>query len=164
VRVLWIRGIAFTLLVPGVLGFYVPHLIYGGTNAKDGLWGAGWVLIVLGSAIYGMCLFTFLISGGTPAIFFTRPLRFVIGEEPPQLVRSGFYRFSRNPMYVGVLLAVFGQALVFASPAVALYAVGLFLAFHVTVVFLEEPHLRKQRGPFYEQYCKHVPRWLGWPR
>jgi protein-S-isoprenylcysteine O-methyltransferase Ste14 len=161
---LWIRGLVFTLLVPCVVGGYIPHVIHGGGGAGGGLWGIGWIFVVVGAAIYGLCLFSFLASGGTPAVFFTRPLRFVLGEEPPRLVRQGLYRFSRNPMYVGVLLAVFGQALIFRSAAVARYGVVLWLMFHLVVVVLEEPHLRKERGASYDEYCRQVPRWLGLTR
>jgi protein-S-isoprenylcysteine O-methyltransferase Ste14 len=168
--VLWIRGLAFTLLVPSVVEGYVPYLIYRGSSiyrgsgAPGGLWQIGWLFVGLGAIIYGLCLLAFLMSGGTPAIFFTRHLRFVLGEEPSRLVRQGLYRFSRNPMYVGVLLAVFGQALVFGSRRVALYGIELWLCFHLVVVLLEEPHLRKEPGASYDEYCSQVPRWLGWPR
>jgi protein-S-isoprenylcysteine O-methyltransferase Ste14 len=63
-------------------------------------------------------------------------------------------------MYVGVLLAVFGQAILFASLRVAVYGVILFGCFHAAVVFLEEPHLLKQNGEPYAAYCRRVPRWL----
>jgi protein-S-isoprenylcysteine O-methyltransferase Ste14 len=141
--VLFIRGLVFTLLVPCVVGAYLPYLVRGGSSAGDGLWQVGWLLVGLGATVYGLCLFAFLISGGTPAIYFTRHLKFVLGEEPPKLVRQGLYRISRNPMYVGVLLAVFGQAILFASLKVAFYCATLWLCFHLVVVFLEEPHLRK---------------------
>jgi protein-S-isoprenylcysteine O-methyltransferase Ste14 len=160
----WIRGLAFTLLVPCFVGGYVPYLICRRSNAPGGLWQVGWLFVGLGAAVYGWCLFVFLMSGGTPAIFFTRHLRFVLGEEPSKLVRQGLYRISRNPMYVGVLLAVFGQALVFASIRVAFYGAVLWLSFHLVVVFLEEPHLREERGASYDEYCREVPRWLGWHR
>jgi|SRR5579863_169048 len=159
---LWIRGVVFTLLVPCVVGGYLPYVFRGGSGAIGGLWGIGWILVVFGAHMYGQCLFWFLASGGTPAVFFTRPQRFVLGEEPPKIVTQGPYRFSRNPMYLGVLLAVFGQALVFRSLAIARYGVLLWLIFHLVVVVLEEPHLRKERGVVYEEYCRHVPRWLGW--
>lgn len=159
---LWIRGLIFTLLVPCVVGGYVPYRIHGDSGARGGLWSAGWLFVGLGAVIYGLCLFTFLMSGGTPAVFFTRHLGFLIGEEPPKLVRRGMYRISRNPMYVGVLIAVFGQALIFASEAVALYGVALWLCFHLVVVLIEEPHLSKVRGPSYDEYRRQVPRWLGW--
>jgi protein-S-isoprenylcysteine O-methyltransferase Ste14 len=161
--VLWIRGLIFTLLVPCVVGGYVPYRIYAGSSARGGLWNAGWLLVGLGAIIYGLCLFSFLISGGTPAVFFTRHLGFLIGEEPPKLVRQGLYRVSRNPMYVGVVLAVFGQALIFGSRDVAFYGAAIWLCFHLVVVLLEEPHLRSERGPSYDEYCRRVPRWLGWP-
>jgi len=106
-----------------VVGFLLPYLIYGGLSVAGGLWQVGWLCIALGATLYGLCLFQFLISGGTPAIFFTCHLRFLIGEEPYQLVRNGLYQLSRNPMYLGVVLAVFGQAIVLASVAVAGYGV-----------------------------------------
>lgn len=112
---LWIRGLLFTLLVPGVLGAYLPYLIDEARSLPSGLWRLGWIPLAAGALIYGQCLIAFLLSGGTPAIFFSRHLRVVLGEEPSTLVRQGMYRFSRNPMYVGVIMAVFGQALVFAS-------------------------------------------------
>lgn len=164
VYVLWIRGLTFTLLIPCVVGVYVPGLFRGGGNAEGGPWNAGWLFVGLGATIYGLCLAEFLISGGTPAIFFTRPLKFLIGEEPPKLVRKGLYRVSRNPMYVGVLLAVFGQALIYASAGIAFYGAALWLCFHLVVVLLEEPHLRRERGRSYDDYRRQVPRWLGWPR
>ena len=101
-------------------------------------------------------------SGGRRQSSSLVTLGFLIGEQPPKLVRQGLYRISRNPMYVGVLIAVFGQALIFASEAVALYGVALWLCFHAMVVMIEEPHLSKVRGPSYDEYRRQVPRWLGW--
>ncbi len=158
---LWIRGILFTLLVC-IVGAYVPYQMCSGSAARGGLWNCGWLLVGLGAVIYGSCLFEFLFSGGTPAIFFTRHLKFALGEEPPKLVRQGLYRVSRNPMYIGVVLAVFGQAALFGSSDVAIYGAVLWLCFHLVVVLLEEPHLRKERGESYVAYCRQVPRWLGW--
>jgi len=91
--------------------------------------GAGWAPILAGTLIYALCLIRFLAAGGTPAIFFTRPLRFLIGEEPEGLVSGGLYRFSRNPMYLGVLMAVFGQAVLLGSPALAAYGCAVFVSF-----------------------------------
>jgi protein-S-isoprenylcysteine O-methyltransferase Ste14 len=161
---LWIRGLVFTVLVPGVLGGLVPSLIQSGSGLAGGLWPAGWLAVALGAALYGSSLLRFVSSGGTPAIFFTRPLRFLIGEEPHTLVRGGLYRFTRNPMYVGVVLAVLGQAIVRASLPIAVYGAGLWLAFHLVLVFQEEPHLRRERGPAYDDYCRRVPRWFGWSK
>ena len=67
-------------------------------------------------------------------------------------------------MYLGVLLVVFGQAVLFASPWLAAYAFALLIFFQLIVVFVEEPHLRATRGSSYENYCRAVPRWLSLPR
>jgi protein-S-isoprenylcysteine O-methyltransferase Ste14 len=158
---LWIRGLIFTVLVPGVVGVVLPSIIYRGHGVRGGLWEAGWILVAAGATVYGLCLFRFLTSGGTPAIFFTRRFRTLVGEEPDKLVQDWLYRISRNPMYVGVLLVVFGQALLFASIRVACYGIALWLFFHLTVVFQEEPHLRKVHGPSYDEYSRRVPRWFG---
>ena len=56
---------------------------------------AGWAPIALGAAIYFWCAAEFLLRGrGTPAIFFTRPLAFLIGREPQRLVRASIYRYQ----------------------------------------------------------------------
>ena len=121
----------------------------------------GWLVVALGAAIYAMCLMRFLASGGTPMIWFMRPVRAFFGEEPSKLVMSGLYRHSRNPMYLGVLTAIFGQAIAFGSRAVAEYGLLVALIFHLVVVVIEEPHLRSKQGAAYEEYCRQVPRWLG---
>jgi protein-S-isoprenylcysteine O-methyltransferase Ste14 len=158
---LYIRSLIFTILVPFVVGVFVPSLLLRDIHAPVGLKIAGGVVTLIGAALYGMCLLRFLLSGGTPAIFFTRPLKFLIGEEPGKLVHEGIYRFSRNPMYLSVLLIVFGQAIFFKSSEIAFYGIALFLLFHLVVVFIEEPHLRIERGAAYKEYCQRVPRWLG---
>ena len=98
----WLRGLVFTLLVPFIVGGYVPWRMVRGSSLAGGWWTIGWPLAVAGAAIYGACLISFLMSGGTPAPFFTQHLRAVIGAEPPKVVRDGLYRCSRNPMYLGV--------------------------------------------------------------
>jgi len=157
---LWIRGLIFSVVVPGTIAVYVPRVMSRGLALGGGLGNAGWLLVASGAVIYAACLLKFLFSGGTPAIFFTRPLRFAIGEEPGTLVLEGLYRVTRNPMYVGVTMVVFGQAVLFESRQIAAYGVFLWLCFHIVVVLLEEPHLREIRGPAYDEYCRRVPRWL----
>ena len=157
----WIRGIIFTVLVPGTIALYIPFRMAERLTPPGGFWNAGWLVSVVGAIGYVLCFLHFLASGGTPAIFFTRPVRFLIGEEPGRLVQGGLYRVTRNPMYVSVLLVIFGQALRFASWPIAEYGLLVWLGFHIVVVLLEEPHLREQRGPSYEEYCRQVPRWIG---
>ena len=56
----------------------------------------------------------------------------------------GLYRYSRNPMYVGVLSLIAAQALYFGSPGTLLYAALLFLAFHTFVVALRGADARQE--------------------
>jgi len=110
---------------------------------------------VLGFAVALRCVWDFGWTGhGTPA-----PI-----APPQRLVAVGFYRYVRNPMYVGFaagwvgLWIVFGHANSLALAAVAAVA----LVVHLFVVFYEEPALRKKFGVEYEEYCRNVDRW--WPR
>jgi protein-S-isoprenylcysteine O-methyltransferase Ste14 len=157
----WIRGLIFTLLIPGIVGGWAPYLVRGGRHLAGGLWQSGWAVLTLGVVFYLWTFASFLAAGGTPAAFFTRHFRAILGEEPARLVRGGLYRFSRNPMYTGVTLAIFGQAILFASGALALYGLAVWVSFHAVVVFLEEPHLRARHGPAFDEYRRQVPRWLG---
>ena len=161
---LWLRGLTFSVLVPGMAGGLVPFVLSGDKPLQAGAWRLGWIPVAVGTAIFLSCLLNFLAAGGTPAPFFARRLRGLMGEEPGKLVCSGLYQVSRNPMYVGVLLVVFGQAVLFASTPVALYGLAAWLFLHATVVRVEEPHLRRKQGQSYEEYCRRVPRWLGLPR
>ncbi len=82
-------------------------------------------------------------------------------RSPKTLVVRGLYRYVRNPMYVGVLLVIVGWTILIRSPAVAAYGASVALAFHLFVVFVEEPMLRAQFGESYGAYCRSVYRW--WP-
>ena len=57
-------------------------------------------------------------------------------------------------------MAIFGQAILFASLRIAAYGSVVFACFHIAVVFLEEPHLRRTLGLPYVKYCQQVRRWL----
>jgi protein-S-isoprenylcysteine O-methyltransferase Ste14 len=120
----------------------------------------GWLILTAGVGLYALCLVQFLAAKGTPAIFFTRHLRFIWGEEPSALVRTGPYLLSRNPMYVSVLLVIFGQAILYASRPVAIYGAAALVCFHLVITLIEEPHLRAREGAAYNEYCRRVRRWL----
>lgn len=73
----------------------------------------------------------------------------------------GLYRYSRNPMYVAVVLILVGWSVTFHSVALAVYALAIAIAFHLRVVFGEEPWLARTHGEKWIRYRRHVPRWLG---
>ena len=108
-------------------------------------------LLVCGAAIYFWCAWDFVAKGlGTPA-----PI-----DAPRVLVVNGLYRFTRNPMYVGVFSAIQGQAIYYGSGHVAIYGVAMLTMAYLFVVFYEEPTLRRLFGGQYEEYCRRVPRWI----
>src|SRR5262249_38494529 len=111
----------------------------------------GIILALGGLAILIDSFVRFVIDGiGTPA-----PIA------PPQhLVVSGLYAHVRNPMYVGVVAAIFGQALFLAQSGLVIYGTLMWAAFHAFVALYEEPTLRRMFGPEYDAFRAHVPRWI----
>lgn len=153
---LFLKNLAFTIIVPGTVAFYIPIRIAGGRsaflNAMPG-WErlAGLVPILIGLAVYLWCVWDFAAIGrGTPL-----PI-----DEPRKLIVRGLYRYVRNPMYIGVLLVNIGWAIFFRSLEVVSYAFCVGLAFHLFVVIYEEPHLRRRFGESYAHYCRTVHRWI----
>lgn len=151
-----LKNLLFTLIAPGTVGVLVPWWISGGSARATGslLIGAG-LLLALGASIYGWCVWDFASFGrGTPA-----PI-----DAPKRLVTRGLYRYSRNPMYVGVLTVILGWSAYFQSTAVLLYAVAVFGCFSIFIRFYEEPRLHREFGSGYEGYVSRVGRWLPKPR
>lgn len=160
-----IRAVIFTALVPCTATVVVPLLIYAPSPGMAARLGAarylGGLLIAAGVLGYLWSVAEFLLRGaGTPAPWFTKRLRFLIGEEPHALVQTSIYRHVRNPMYVSVVSILLGEALLFTSMRLLAYAAAAWLFLHGTVVFREEPHLRRTRGESFEGYCREVPRWI----
>ena len=109
------------------------------------------LLFILGAAIYLWCLWDFATFGrGTPA-----PI-----DAPKKLVVRGLYQYSRNPMYVGVLILILAWAASFKAIILLVYMLIVGLAFHTCVILYEEPHLSKLFAESYFNYCARVPRWL----
>jgi protein-S-isoprenylcysteine O-methyltransferase Ste14 len=77
-----------------------------------------------------------------------------------RLVVSGFYRHVRNPMYVGVVTALVGEAILFESRAMARYLLVVWIASHLFVRLHEEPTLTRHYREQYLRYKHYVPRWL----
>jgi protein-S-isoprenylcysteine O-methyltransferase Ste14 len=113
--------------------------------------------------IVGLLLFNFGF-----VLFLTSLQRFAVDGkgtlapwDPPKVfVVRGAYQFVRNPMISGVIMLLFGEALVLLSPAHGMWAIG-FLAlnlFYIPVV--EEPQLERRFGESYREYCRHVPRFI----
>ncbi len=149
---LFLKNLLFTVVVPGTVAGWLPWWLAGDAAARGlGAWLSATPLLLVGIAIYLWCLWDFAGFGqGTPA-----PI-----DAPVKLVVRGLYHYSRNPMYVGVLSAILGQALLWRAPGLLLYAACVATAFHLFVVRYEEPHLAELFGEDYGAYRARVGRWL----
>jgi protein-S-isoprenylcysteine O-methyltransferase Ste14 len=145
----------FFIAAPGTVAGWIPYAITGWrTESPFGalapIRALGATLIVVAGFALVECFARFAIVGrGVPA-----PV-----APTTTLVVSGLYRHCRNPMYVAVVTAILGQALVFGSVSLLLYAAVVWLAFHLFVLGYEEPTLTRQFTN-YGDYKQHVPRWI----
>src|SRR5207302_3616282 len=145
--------ILFTIFVPGTVLGLVPYWLLDGfpRPERGPLTWLGILMMLLGAVVYFLCAWEFAVRGlGTPAPI--APTKF--------LVTTALHRYVRNPMYIGVAMAILGEAVIFRSLHVAEYAGVMLLIAHTFVVLYEEPTLQRQFGESYEEYKRTVPRWL----
>ena len=148
-----LKSFLFLVAAPGMVAGYIPlALLREGPQIKTGfLAHLALLLWIIGGVILLWSFWNFLHEGrGTPA-----PI-----EPPKELVATGFYRYIRNPMYVGVLAIIIGHFLWFGYWYLLIYAVVVFAAFHIFVTSYEEPKLKRTFGAAYENYLRNVPRWI----
>ncbi len=149
-------SLLFLVLAPGTVALYVPWALtgwrfapplFGGTLSR----GLGALLALCGLPVLVETFARFALQGrGTPAP--------VLPTE--RLVATGPYRYVRNPMYVAVVAIIWGQGLLFGSSRVIVYGLAIWAAFHLFVLFFEEPRERGRFGDQYERYRAAVPRWI----
>jgi len=144
----------FLILVPGVVAGVIPWLATGWQTEHE-LWapvriGAA-LLLAAGAAVLLRAFASFVLEGiGTPA-----PI-----APTERLVVGGLYRYVRNPMYLAVLAAIVGQALLFGDVGLVIYAAVLWLTFAAFVRWYEEPHLEREYGEAYDAYRRAVAAWF----
>lgn len=110
----------------------------------------GWALITLGGVIALPSLLGFKLAGTSILPF--HPVR--------ALVAKGPYRFTRNPMYLALVLMAFGVAIRLGTLSPLLVPPALFLVLDRRFVTREERFLRANLGTAYDDYCARVRRWL----
>ena len=149
---LLLENLLFTMVAPGTVAGLLPWLLARDCSvASGGFRTVALILFGIGGAIYAWCVWDFATFGrGTPA-----PI-----AAPKRLVVRGLYRFTRNPMYLGVLTVILGWSVLFQTPSVIGYAAVVAVCFHSFIVFYEEPHLASEFGIEYADYRSGVGRWL----
>ncbi|MBW2938046.1 isoprenylcysteine carboxylmethyltransferase family protein [Aureisphaera sp. CAU 1614] len=154
---LFIRNLFFTILQPGLVAGLIPFWITGFriNNIFVKVWQLhhyiGTIVFLIGFVIMIWCIISFAVKGrGTLS-----PI-----DPTKRLVVAGLYKFSRNPMYVGVTLILIGESAYFQSVELWIYALFVFITFNIFAILIEEPRLRKDFGEDYKRYCEKVRRWI----
>lgn len=154
-----VKTVVFTVLVPGTVVEFIPRLLARYDQESPLLNSriarvVGRVSLISGILLYVHTAWRFSAEGeGTPSP----------SDETAELVTSGVYTYMRNPMYIGVLLMLGGQAVRYKSLHVLWWTIVCWLGFHRRIIEYEEPHLLEKHGEVYEEYCERVPRWLPQP-
>jgi protein-S-isoprenylcysteine O-methyltransferase Ste14 len=140
---------------PGLMGGIVPWLIthWRSTQPPPTLKSLGVALTVAGGGLLLDTIARFVRDGrGTP-----HP-----AAPTQELVIGGPYRYVRNPMYLAVIAAILGQALVLGRVVLVAYAGMFWLTVASFTRLYEEPELTARYGEQYAAYRRAVPGW--WPR
>src|SRR5262245_47939391 len=137
------------LMGGALLSYLVP--IGPGLGSANGLaLAVGLIFVTLGFALVALS-----------ARNFHRASTSVVPSEPSTaLVTTGPYRFTRNPIYIGFVLAYFGFAIVLTSMWVLLLLIPVMAVMQRGVVVREEAYLAGKFGDAYRKYQARVPRWL----
>jgi|SRR5215469_7028594 len=111
---------------------------------------AGGLLICAGLVPLVQSFIEFINADGTP----------VPSAAPPRLVVRGSYRYVRNPIYVGFLVVLAGEALLFGSVGLVKYAAVAWCVSAAAVRLYEEPTLARKFGAEYQEYRRAVRAWI----
>jgi protein-S-isoprenylcysteine O-methyltransferase Ste14 len=110
----------------------------------------GLTFVAIGFVLAALSVRNFRLAGTTV----------VPGEPSTALVETGPYRFTRNPIYIGFVLAYFGLSIMLTSFWVLLLLIPVLMVLQRGVVDREEVYLERQFGDAYRKYKARVPRWL----
>lgn len=145
----------FFALAPGVVAGVIPWALTGWEVRYDSAWWAP--VQAFGALVVAAC-------GVVLVQAFVRFVREGAGTPAPvapteRLVVGGLYRHVRNPMYVAVVGAILGQALLLGQPVLVAYAAVAAAVMAAFVHWHEEPVLAARFGRDYDDYRRVVPAW-----
>ena len=153
-RSLPLRATIAVLAMPAIVAEVVPWWLHRAPERWPLAIG-NWSLLGAALFVVGLVLFTWTVRD-----FFVLGRGTLAPWDPPRsLVAQGAYRWCRNPMYVGVLLLIWGQGLWWRSGEVVLYGGLMTVVFHLRVVFGEEPWLARTFPEPWAAYTTKVKRW-----
>ena len=143
--------------------FYPPHYLlvlslcmlltwYFGESSPQNL-----LLIIFGLGLIG---FGFLLAFNSIAKFIRAKTGVVPFSESTTLITEGFYKYSRNPMYVGMNFFLLGLLIILNNPINFIFLIIFFLIVRNLFVIKEEVQMEETVGEDYLGYKGKVRRWL----
>ena len=146
------RQLAAVVLLPGTVCVLVPALLLSDAGI------APWPLALVGGSLLalGLGVIAWTVS------LFARVGRGTLAPWDPtsRLVVRGPYKYVRNPMISGVIAVLLGEAALFGSLTLLIWAAVVFAVNAVYFPLVEEPGLRLRFGAEYDEYAARTPRWL----
>jgi protein-S-isoprenylcysteine O-methyltransferase Ste14 len=155
-----ILSILVTLLIPLVALVVIPYLFVSINLAYWPSIIGVWQIIAVALILIGLIL-TISVSIAHARAGKSTPVPF---KAPKKFIANGPYTFSRNPMYVGMLVVLIGEALLLQAPWMLVFIAFLYILFILYIEFDEEPRMIQRFGTSYQDYMKKVPRWLSLKR
>ncbi len=144
------RDALFTAVLLTLFLLFRPHYPRGNERLDNLLDLIGIAVALIGQLLRVAVIgHAYIIRGGSNRRVFAK-----------DLVTEGFFAHSRNPLYLGNLLVLFGLFLIWNNPWVYLLGGVFFLLGYVAIVAAEEVYLRAKFGSTYDAYARAVPRWL----
>jgi protein-S-isoprenylcysteine O-methyltransferase Ste14 len=140
---------AGALLLGCLLSWLVP-LGPGPGSANARALAVGGTFALIGFALAGFSVREFRRAGTSV----------VPGEPSAMLVAKGPYRYTRNPIYIGLIILYFGLAVMLTSMWGLLLLIPVLIVLQRGVVEREEAYLQEKFGEAYRLYQARVPRWL----
>lgn len=137
----------------GLLMWFAARHLPGGLEL-DIVWRTGLALVVLLAGV-ACCL---------AGVLSFRRARTTVNPLKPEtasaLVRSGVYRYTRNPMYLGFATVLVAWAILLAWPPALLGVLGFVVYMNLFQIGPEERALARRFGGEFAQYCNGVRRWV----
>lgn len=130
------------------LALHFMWLQRGGASFGNFLWGG--LILATGFGVMTWAWRLFRVKGTSVCPF----------EESTHFVQEGPYRFTRNPMYLGMTLILLGVSFSAGTPPVFLAPLAFFLTIHLLFIPYEEAKMERTFGEKYLDFKRRVRRWI----
>ncbi len=151
-----------SLLVPFVVLVVIPAAILRLNPPPAGGWsesavtGAALSILAAGVIVLGLGLLA-----ATSLLFFRHGQGTIMPwDATRRLVVRGIYRHVRNPMHIGVFLALVGEGLLARAPSILVFGAAFLVVHFAYIPLVEERGLEARFGEAYRRYKRNVPRWI----